>query len=166
MQNSLVFKTDLAKRTLGWLICLGAGGALAAMIYAIYRHPENQTPSELGSAVAIGIFLIGLMVAGIAIQYVRWSIEGETITSHRLFKNTVFPVSDLAGFGQIIVIVMVVPLQHVELYDHHMKHIARLPIGFRDWPKAEAWLAQRLRHVVNDGSPISPKLRFADAPKI
>jgi uncharacterized membrane protein YidH (DUF202 family) len=165
MRNDLVFKTGFAKRALGWLVCLGAAGALIAMTYAIYTHPENQTPDELWSAVAIGVFLIGLMVLGIAMQYVRWSIEGETIIYHRLFKNKTIPISGLAGFGQMIVSVMIMPFQHVDLYDHELNHVARLPVSFKDWPKAEAWLAGRLRYVVNDGSHISPKYRFADTPK-
>jgi uncharacterized membrane protein YidH (DUF202 family) len=165
MQDNLVFKTGLAKRALGWLVFLGAAAALMAIIYGIYTHPQNQIPSELWSAFAIGVFLVGLMVAGIAMQYVRWSIEGDKITYHRLFRNKVIPISGLAGFGQIIVIVMVLPFQHVDLYDHELKHVARLPIGLKDWPIAEAWLAGRLRHVVNDGSHILPKYRFADTPK-
>lgn len=165
MQNALVFKTGLVKRALGWLVCFSAAGAMITMIYALYTHPENQIPSELWSGVAIGLFLIGLMVAGIAMQYVRWSIDGETITYHRLFRNRAIPVSGLAGFGQIIVIVMVFPLQHVDLYDHELKHVARLPIGLKDWPIAKAWLAARLRYVVNDGNHIMPKYSFADTPK-
>ncbi len=165
MRNDLVFKTGFAKRALGWFVCLGAAGALIAMTYAIYTHPENQTPDELWSAVAIGVFLIGLMILGIAMQYVRWSIEGENIIYHRLFKNKTIPISGLAGFGQMIVSVMVMPFQHVDLYDHELNHVARLPVSFKDWPKAEAWLAGRLRYVVNDGSHILPKYRFADTLK-
>ncbi len=93
MQNDLVFKTGLAKRTLGWLVCLGAAGGLVALIYGIYTHPEAQTPAELWSGIVIGVFLIGLMVAGIAIQYVRWSIEGENIIYRGLFKNKTIPIS-------------------------------------------------------------------------
>lgn len=165
MQNDLVFKTGLAKRTLGWLFCLGAGGALVTMTYVIYTHPQNQTAEELWSAVAIGVFLIGLMVFGVAVQHVRWSVEGEDIVYDRLFKKKTIPTSRLAGFGQIIVIVGAFPLQHVDLYDHELNHVARLPISLTDWPKAEAWLAGRLRYVVNDGSHILPKFRFADTPK-
>ncbi|ATY33901.1 hypothetical protein CVN68_19685 [Sphingomonas psychrotolerans] len=105
------------------------------------------------------------MVFGIAMQYVRWSIEGENIVYHRLFKRKSIPISDLAGFGQIIISVMVIPFQHLDLYDHKLNHIARLPVSLKDWPKAEAWFAERLRYVVNDGSHILPKLRFADTPK-
>lgn len=166
MQNDLVFKTGLAKRTLGWLVCLGAAGALIAMIYAIYTHRETQTSADLWSGVAIGVFLIGLMVTGIAIQYVRWSIEGENIISHGLFKNKAIPISELGGFGQIIIIVVAIPFQHVDLYDRQLNLIARLPVSLKDWPKAEAWFAGRLRYVVNDGSHVLPKRRFADTPKI
>jgi hypothetical protein len=166
MQNDLVFKTGLAKRTLGWFVCLAAAGALVAMIYAIYTHRETQTSADLWSGVVIGAFLIGLMVAGIAIQYVRWSIEGETIIYHRLFKNKTIPISELAGFGKLIFIVTIIPFAHLDLYDRELKHIARLPVSFKDWPKVEAWCAGRLRYVVNDGSAALPKRRFADTPKI
>lgn len=166
MQNDLVFKTGLAKRALGWLVCLGAVVALVAIIYSIFTHPEAQTPSELSSGAVIGVFLIGLMWAGIAIQNVRWSIEGESIIYHGLFKKKTIPLSKLAGYGQMTVIVMVFPFQHVDFYDPRPAHVARLPVSLKDWPKAEAWLAARLRYVVNDGSHILPKLRFADTPKM
>ncbi|MER8982402.1 MULTISPECIES: hypothetical protein [unclassified Mesorhizobium] len=165
MQNDFVFKTGSAKRTLGWLVCLGAAGALAAMIYGIFTHPEAQTPAELWSGVVIGVFLVGLMVAGIAVQYARWSIEGENIIYRRLFRNKTIPLSELAGFGQVIVVVVVIPFVHVDLYDRELKLIARLPVSLKDWPEAEARLAARLRYVVNDGSPALPKRRFVDTPK-
>jgi hypothetical protein len=165
MQNDLVFKTGFGKRTLGWLVCLGAAGALLAMVYAIYTHPENQIPSELWSAAAIAAFLIGLMVAGIGIQNVHWRIEGENFVYRGLFRKKTIPISNLAGFGQMIVSVVLIPFQHVDLYDHQLKHLVRLPVSFKDWPKAEAWLAERLRYVVNDGSHVLPKYRFADTPK-
>jgi hypothetical protein len=166
MQNDLVFKTGLAKRALGWFVCLGAAGALVAMMVAIYTHPENQTSEELWSGLIIGVFLIGLMVTGIAIQYVRWSIERQTIVFHGLFKNKTFPISELAGFGQVIIVFSLIPFVYADLYDRELKLIARLPVSHKDWPKAEAWLAGRLRYVVNDGSAVLPKLRFADTPKI
>ncbi|QNA83509.1 hypothetical protein G4G27_05430 [Sphingomonas sp. So64.6b] len=166
MKNDLVFKTGLVKRALGWLVCLGAVVALVAIIYGIFTHPESQTPSELSSGAVIGVFLVGLAWAGIAIQNMRWSIEGENIIYHGLFKNRTIPLSKLAGFGQLTVIVMAFPFQHVDFYDRQLAHVARLPVSLKDWPKAEAWLAARLRYVVNDGSHILPKLRFADTPKI
>jgi hypothetical protein len=166
MQNDLVFKTGLAKRALGWFVCLGAASALVAMMVAIYTHPENQTSEELWSAVIIGVFLIGLMVTGIAMQYVRWSVEGETIRFHGLFKTKTFPISELAGFGQMTIVFSLIPFVYADIYNHEPKHIARLPVSHKDWPKAETWLAGRLRYVVNDGSHILPKYRFADIPKI
>ena len=166
MQNNLVFKTGLAKRALGWLVCAGAVGALVAMVIAIYTHPENQTSSELWSAAVIGAFLIGLMVAGMAIQYVRWSIEGDTIIFHRLLRNKTIPVSELAGFGQMIIVFNLIPFIYADIYDRELNLIARLPVSHKDWPKAEAWFAERLRYVVNDGSPALPRYRFADTPKI
>jgi hypothetical protein len=165
MQNDLVFRTGLAKRATGWLVCLGGAVGVAAVVYGILIHPEAQIPSELASAAVIAAFLIGLMWAGIAIQKVRWSIEDENIVYYGAFKKKTIPLSQVAGFGEITVIVMVFPLLHVDFYDHQPKHIARLPIGLKDWPRAEAWLAARFRYVVNDGSHIMPKLRFADTPK-
>jgi hypothetical protein len=106
------------------------------------------------------------MVTGIAIQYVRWSIEDENIIYYRLFRNKKIPISELAGFGQIIVIVTTIPFTHVDLFDRELNLIVRLPVSHKDWPKAEAWFAGRLRYVVNDGSPILPKYRFIDTQKI
>lgn len=166
MQNDLVFRAGSAKRAVGWLVFLGAAAALVAMTYAIYTHPENQVSSELWSAAVIGVFLIGLMWAGMGTQRIRWAIEGENIVYHGLFKNKTIALSELAGFGQIAVIVGVFPLQHVDLYNRQLKIIARLPVSLKDWPKAEAWFAERFRYVVNDGSPALPKPRFADTPKI
>lgn len=165
MRNDLVFKTGSAKRALGWLVCLGAAAALVAIIYGILTHPEAQTPSELGSGAVIGIFLVGLMAFGIAIQYVRWSIDGESIAYRHIFGRKTIPVSKLAGFGQIIIVFTVIPFVYVDLYDRELNLIARLPVNHKDWPKAEAWFAARFRYVVNDGSAALPKRRFADTPK-
>jgi hypothetical protein len=165
MNSELIFKAGPAKRILGLLVFLAAAVALVAMIYGIITHPEAQTSAELWSGVAIGVFLLGLMVAGIAIQYVSWSTQGDTISYRRLFKSKTIRVSELAGFGQIIVVTGVIPSVHADLYDHDLKPMARLPVSLKDWPKAEAWLAARLRYVVNDGSPILPKYRFADTPR-
>ena len=166
MHTRIEFRPSLAKRALGWFVCLGAAGALIALMYAIATHPEAQIPTELLSGALIGLFLIGLMIAGLAIQHAYWSIEGDRITSHRLLKDTRYSLSELAGFGHTVVIVAVFPLSHVSLYSSEMKQIARLPIGIKDWPKAEARLAEHLRYVVNDGSPALPRYRFADTPKI
>lgn len=165
MKDDLVFRTGLVKRTLGWLVCLGAAGALVAMAYGVLTHPEAQVPAELWSGAAIGVFLVGLMIYGISLQSVRWSIEGEKITFHRLFKNKTIPVSGLKGYGEFILIVFLFPFAHVDLYDSELKLVARLPISLKDRPRAEAWLAERFRPVVNDGSPALPRLRFADTPK-
>jgi hypothetical protein len=165
MKNDLVFRAGPAKRTLGWLVVLGAAGALAAMIYAILTHPEAQIPTELWSAAAIGAFLVGLMAGGVAVQYRHWRIEGETIVFRHHFKQKTVPVSELAGFGKIIIFVVGAPFTYVDLHSRELKLIARLPVSFTDWPIAEAWLADRLRYVVNDGSPMLPKYRFADTPK-
>lgn len=165
MQTDLVFKTGWAKRALGWFVFLGAGAALIAMIYGLATNLETQTSADLWSGVVIGVFVIGLMVLGIAVQYTHWSIEGETVVFRTLFKSRTIPVSDLAGFGQLIIVVSVFPLAHLDLYDRDLNLVARLPVGAKDWPRAEAWFASRLRPVVNDGSAALPKLRFADTPK-
>jgi hypothetical protein len=165
MQNGLVFKTGVAKRALGGFVCLGAAAALVAMIYGTFTHLETQTSADLWSGVVIGAFLIGLMVLGAAIQFTRWSIEGETVVFRTLFKRRTIPVSDLAGFGQLIIVASVVPLVHLDLYDSDLKLVVRLPVQAKDWPRAEAWFASRLHPVVNDGSAALPRLRFADTPR-
>lgn len=164
MQSDLVFRTGVAKRTLGWVVCLGAGVALVAMIYGVSIHLETQTSADLWSGLVIGVFLIGLMVLGIALQHTRWSIEGETVVFRTLFKSRTIPVSELAGFGTLFIVVAVFPLAHLDLYDCDLNLVARLPVGLKDRPRAEAWFASRLRPVVNDGSAALPRLRFADAP--
>lgn len=166
MQNKLVFKTGLVKRVLGWSVVLAFLGAMLAMIYGFMTHPESQTATELWSGVAIGVFLICLMVMGVAIQYIRWSIEGETIVFDKLFANKVIPISDLAGYGKLIIVMKVFPMAHIELYDRELNRIARLPVGLKNLPRAEAWLADRLRYVINDGSAALPKLRYADTSNI
>jgi apolipoprotein N-acyltransferase len=165
MQNELVFKTGLAKRTLGWLVCLGAAVALAAMIYGLFTHLDTQTPADLWSGLAIGVFLAGLMALGISIQNMRWSIEGETVVFHHLFGRRTIPVSGLAGYGKLVIVVSAAPLAHLDLYDRDLKRVVRLPVDLNDQAKAEAWFAERLRPVVNDGSAALPRLRFADTSK-
>ena len=165
MNSELLFKAGPGKKVLGWLVFLGAIVAFAAVIYGVLTHPSAQVPVELWSAAAIGVFLLGLMLTGVAIQHVSWSIEGDTIVYRRLFRTKTISLSELAGFGQIIIVMNLIPSVHLDLFDHDLKHKARLPVSLRDWPKAEAWLAARLRYVVNDGSPILPKYRFADTPR-
>ena len=163
--NDLVFRTGWVKRTLGWVVFLGSAGLLLALVYAVITHWDTQTSADLWSGAAIGLFIIVFMVAGIAIQYTYWSTQNDVITSHSLFRTQSFPISDLAGFSRITIIVSIFPLLHVDLFDRELKKVARLPVQIKDWPRAEERLASRLRYVVNDGSAALPKHRFADAPK-
>ena len=165
MKSDLVFKAGPGKRAAGWAVFLLGAGLLVATIYASYAHREALTTADKWSGVVIGLLLIGLMVIGFGIQYAYWSIEGSRITFHHLFGKREIPISRLAGFAQILFVVFVFPFAHIDLYDRDLKIIARLPVSFKDWPRAEAWLAERFRHVVNDGSHILPKHRFADTPK-
>lgn len=166
MQNDLVFRSGLIRRVVGWVVCLFCVGALVAMIYGILTHPESHVASELWSGAIIGVFLVGLFIGGISIQYAYWSIEGDEIIHRRLFRKKVIPISQLGGFGSTIMMVNLVPLTQIDLYDSAPKPITRLPVSIKDWPRAEAWLATRLRYVVNDGSPALPKFRFVDAAKM
>lgn len=165
MKSDLVFKAGPGKRAAGWFVFLLGAGLLGATIYATYTHRETLTTADLWSGVVIGLLLIGLMVMGISIQYAYWKIEGSKITFHHLFGKKEVPIPRVAGFGQMIFIVMMIPFSHLDLYDRDLKIIARLPVSFKDWPRAEAWFAERFRYVVNDGSHILPKNRFADTPK-
>ena len=165
MQNELVFRTGAAKRTLGWFVFLGTAVGLAAMIYGLVTHLDTQTSADLWSGLVIGVFLVGLMWLGMSIQRQRWSIEGETIVFHHLFGRRTIPVSGLAGYGKLVIIVAAAPLAHLDLYDHDLNRVVRLPVGLNDQARAEAWFAERLRPVVNDGSAALPRLRFADTPK-
>lgn len=165
MQNDLVFRTGWAKRTLGWFVCLGAAVALTALIYGVFTNLETQTSADLWSGVVIGAFLVGLMLLGMSIQFTRWSIEGESVVFRHLFRSRTIPVSGLAGYGKLIILVSAAPLAHLDLYDRDLKLVARLPVGLKDQARAEAWFAERLRPVVNDGSAALPRLRFADTPR-
>jgi hypothetical protein len=165
MSTDLVFKAGWVKRALGWLVFLGAGAALLAMLNAVRVHWATQTTADLWSGVAIGVFLIAFMVAGIAIQNAYWRVESDTIIFHYLFRTKHIPVSELAGFGRTMVIAAMFPIAHIDLYDRELKPVLRLPISIPDLPKAEAWFAERLRYVVNDGSPALPRRRFADTPR-
>jgi hypothetical protein len=166
MQNDLVFKIGTAKKALGWFVCLGAAGLLVATIYAIFIHRETLTSADLWSGIVIGAFLACLSAYGIAMQHVRWEIEGDTIIFHRIFGKKTIPISDLEGFGRMTIIFYFFPFLYVDLYDRKPNILARLPINPNDWPKAEAWLAANLRYVVNHGSHIFPKPRFIDDNKI
>ena len=165
MQNELVFRTGAAKRTLGWFVFLGAAIGLAAMIYGLVTHLDTQTSADLWSGLVIGVFLVGLMWLGMSIQRLRWSIEGETVVFHHLFGRRTIPVSGLAGYGKLVIVVSAASLAHLDLYDRDLKRVVRLPVGLNDQAKAEAWFAERLRPVVNDGSAALPRLRFADRPR-
>lgn len=165
MQNDLVFRAGWVKRALGWAVGLGSAAALAAMIYGVLTHPTAQVPAELGSAAVIGVFLLGLILAGISLQYAHWRIEGDEIVHRGLFRKKTIPVAQLAGFGRTIIVVNLIPLVQIDLYDAALKPVTRLPVGAKDWPRAEAWLAARLRYVVNDGSPALPRYRFAEPSK-
>ncbi len=163
MTDGLVFRAGWAKRALGWIVCLGAAVALIALVLAIVRHWETQSTADLWSGLAIAIFVLAILVGGIAIQYGSWRAEGDTITLQRLFGTKTFRVSELEGFGKTIVIVSLFPVAHIDLYGPGLRPVARLPIAAGDLPRAEAWLSARLRYVINEGSPALPKRRFADA---
>jgi hypothetical protein len=165
MQDDLVFKTSPIKRALGWLVFVGATAGVLGVIYGLYIHPENQIPSELASGAVIILFLGALMWAGIAGQRIRWGIEGENIVYHGLFRNMTIPLSEVAGYGQLMFIVAVFPFQHIDFYNRQLTLIGRLPVNHSDWPKAQAWFAERYRYVVNDGSHALPKRRYADTPR-
>ena len=160
MTNSLVFRTEWIKQTLGWIVCLGSAGILAASIGATVKYWDTQTSADLWSGVIMGLFLVAFMFIGVAIQYTRWSIADDTILFHTIIGTRKFPVAELAGFGKLTIMVSLFPLVHVDLFDRDLKHVVRLPVRIKDWPVAEAWFAPRLRYVVNQGSAALPKRRF------
>lgn len=162
MSDHPVFRTGFVKQALGWLVFVGGGVALAALIWATVVNLETQTPADLGSGVVIGLFIAGLMLCGIAIQSQRWSVEGDAVVLHHFFRRKTIPIATLGGFGKLTVIVGLFPLAHLELYDRELKPVVRLPVTHKDMPQAEALLASRLRYVINEGSLALPRRRFAD----
>lgn len=165
MDDKHIFKPGPVKLALGWLVVLGAVVALLAMIRALVQNFETQTEADLWSAVAIGAFLLGLLVAGFAIQRFQWTTAGQTISVQHLFGRRSINVRELGGFGKLIITVSVFPLAHIELYDHDLKPVLRLPVTFKDLPAAEAWFADRIPYVINEGSAALPKRRLADMSK-
>ena len=163
--NEIVFKTGWVKQALGWVVVFGSATCLIALICAIIKDWDTQTSADLWSAAFIGLFLGAFTIGGVAIQFTRWSIENDTIKFRTLFRTKTFPVTDLAGFGKITIVVGLFPLVHVDLFDGKLRSVVRLPVRIKDWKRAEAWFAPRLRYVVNDGSAALPKRRFADKAK-
>ena len=162
MSETPVFKSGAVKQALGWLVFIGGGVALAALIYAIAVNIETQSQADLWSGVVIGLFIGLLMLGGLSLQSQRWSLEGDAIVLHRLFGKKVIPLSGLAGFGKTTVIVSMFPLVQMDIYDRDLKPVTRLPVTMKDAPMAETLLATRLRYVVNEGSAALPKRRFVD----
>lgn len=162
MPENPVFKSGVVKQALGWLVFIGGGVALAALIRAVIVNFDTQSQADLWSGVAIGLFIIALMLGGLSLQSQRWTVEGDAVVLHQLFRKKTLPLSSLAGFGKTTVIVGLFPLAQFDLYDRDLKPVTRLPTMLKDVPEAEALLAQRLRYVVNEGSPALPKRRFVD----
>lgn len=165
VQDRLVFKAGAVKQALGWVVFLGSGALLAALILAVIQNFETQTQADLWSGVVIGLLLVTAMAGGLAIQSLRWTAEGDTVTLRHLFGSKTWSVASLGGFGKLIISVSAFPLGHIELFDRDLKPIGRLAVTPKDMPAAEAWFAQRLRYVVNDGSAALPRRRYIDAPK-
>lgn len=162
MSENPVFKSGAVKQALGWLVFIGGGVALAALIYATATNFETQSQADLWSGVVIALFIGLLMLGGLSLQSQRWTVEGDGVVLHQLLRKRTIPLSSLAGFGKTTVIVSMFPLVQMDLYDRDLKPVARLPVTIKDAPTAEALLATRLRYVINEGSAALPKRRFAD----
>lgn len=162
MADHPVFGSGVVKQALGWFVLVGGGVALAALIRATLMNLDTQTPADLASGVVIALFIVALMLGGLSIQSQRWTIEGDAIVLHQLFRKRTIPLSKLAGFGKLTIVVGVFPMAQLDLYDRDLKPVARLPVTLKDLPQAEALLAARLRYVVNEGSAALPRRRFVD----
>lgn len=162
MSENPVFKSGVVKQALGWLVFVGGGIALAALIRAIVVNIDTQSQADLWSGVAIGLFIALFMLGGLSLQSQRWTVEGDAVVLHQLFRKKTIPLSNLAGFGKTTVIVSLFPLVQMDLYDRDLKPVARLPVTIKDAPTAEALLATRLRYVVNEGSAALPRRKFVD----
>ncbi|MFD1035027.1 hypothetical protein ACFQ15_10230 [Sphingomonas hankookensis] len=162
MAEKLVFRTGWPKRLLSWLLILGGSAALIALVDAMARHWSTLPATEIWSGVFIALFILCFVAGGFAIQDFRWSIDGDVIRIHRLYRTTTIDLTKVAGFGRTVFVIGVFPVAHIDLYDGRLQPIARIPIDFRDLPQAETWLSWRFRLVVDEGSAAFPKRRFVE----
>ncbi len=162
MSEQLVFRTGWPKRLLSWFAILAGSVALIAIVDAMVRHWPTLPPAEIWSGVAIGLFVLCFVVAGFGIQDYHWRIAGDAIRITRFYRTKTIDLADVAGYGTTVVVVGAFPMTHIDLYDGQLQPIERLPINAGDLPRAESWLARRLRPVVDEGSAAFPRRRFVD----
>lgn len=162
MSEKLVFRTGWPKRLLSWFLILAGSAALIALVDAMARHWATLPATEIWSGLAIGLFILCFVIGGFAIQDFSWTIDGDVIRMHRLYRERTIDLRQVEGFGTTVFVVGVFPIANIDLYDGQLQQVARIPIDFRDLPRAERWLATRFRPVVDDGSAAFPKRRFVE----
>ena len=158
-----VFKPGIVTRLLGWGLMLGFGGGVAALLAHVLLHHAQLPADELWSALGLGLFLSLLALLGAGVLRSCFVLGADYIDVVRPYGTKRFAVSDLAGFGTVIIVVNMVPLLHFRLYRAGPVEIAKIPVGFADRAEVERWFAQRLPRVDDPGSIMRPKPRFRDA---
>ena len=161
-----VFKPRIMMRLLGWGILLGFGGGIVALLANVATHYARLPAEELWSALWLGLFLLLIALLGAGVLRSYFVLGADYIEVVRPFGTKRFAVSELAGYGTLILVVSLVPMFHIRLYRAGPREIGKIPVSFSDRAEVEGWFAQRLPPVDDPGSIVRPKPRFRDAARV
>jgi hypothetical protein len=163
MDSRRVFKPSIFKRALAWGMILVFGGLFVALLIFAVLNAARLPASELWSSAGLGLFLLLLALLGVAGLRTYFALDGDTVEFVRPFETRRFHVSELGGFGLLLMTVNGVPLLFVLLYGFGLKQVARIPVNLGQRTEVEHWFLARLPIVVDEGSAALPKLRYRDA---
>ena len=104
-----------------------------------------------------------MSACGIGILRTYFRLGADHIEIGRAFGATRFPISELGGYGILILTVNLVPSIYIRLYRFGPVELAKLLVSGRDLSEVEAWFALRLPVVVDEGSIVRPNPRYRDA---
>jgi len=158
-----VFKPSFFLRVLGWGLMLSFGGSLIALLVNVFRNFALLPADELWSALGMGVFLLLIALLGAGVLHTGFVLGPDYIEVRRPYGTRRFAVSELAGYGTLIIVVNLVPMFHVRLYRAGPVEIGKIQVSFADRAEVERWFAQRLPVVDDPGSIVRPKPRFRDA---
>lgn len=158
------FALSLPKRLFGCALAMAAIGTSGFLVWRIARDSAPPNAEDVCAAAFLLACLALVAVCGLMFIAFRLELENDAIVTHGIFRTRRWNVSELAGFGMLILVVNFVPFTYVRLYDDRLRNIARIPIASRHRAEIEAWFSTRLPRVVDAGSPARPRPRFAAEP--
>jgi hypothetical protein len=158
-----VFKPSVFLRATGWALLLTFSGCALALLVHVVRNYAQMPADELWAALGIGVFVLLIALLGAGVQRSGFALGADYVEVRRPYGSRRFAITDLAGYGTLIIVVNLVPTFHVRLYRKGPVEIVKIPVSFGDRAEIERWFAQRLPVVDDPGSILRPQPRLRDA---